>query len=134
MDIGYIHYYLSNHSYWAMGIPLETVVRSVEHSLCFGVFREGQQVGFARVVTDQATFGYLADVFIDEEFRGKGLGIWLMETIMGHTDLQGFRKWMLGTKDAHSLYEKFGFTALDAPERIMHKNNPDVYKKNPVDD
>jgi GNAT superfamily N-acetyltransferase len=129
LNAEYIHDYLSNKSYWAENIPLATVKKSIEGSVCFGVFENEKQIGFARVVTDKATFGYLADVFIDEHYRGKGLSKWLMEIIMNHHELQGLRRWMLGTKDAHSLYEKFGFTALENPKRIMHKHNAEVYKK-----
>ncbi len=129
MNIPYIHEFISNKSYWAEGIPLAVVKRSIKGSLCFGIFHATKQIGFARVVTDSATFGYLADVFIDENYRGKGLGKWLMEVIVSHPELRGLRNWMLATRDAHGLYEKFGFKPLENPERIMRKNNPDVYKK-----
>src|SRR5882724_7933442 len=112
LDIPYIHSFLAR-SYWAMGIPLETVQRSVDGSVCFGVFHGPQQVGFARVVTDKATFGYLADVFIDEVWRGKGLSKWLMEIILQHPDLQGFRRFILATRDAHGLYRQSGFSDLN---------------------
>jgi GNAT superfamily N-acetyltransferase len=98
--------------------------------MCFGVYDRENQIGFARVITDKATFGYLADVFIDPNYRGKGLSKWLMETIMNHPDLQGFRSWQLATRDAHGLYEKFGFKPLDNPERIMRKAVLDIYKAN----
>jgi N-acetylglutamate synthase-like GNAT family acetyltransferase len=130
MDIDYIHRFLAKDSYWAENIPIEIVKKSIEGSMCFGVFESEKQIGFARVVTDKATFGYLADVFIDELYRGCGLSKWLMEIIMAHPELQGFRSWMLGTKDAHGLYAQFGFRTLDEPQRIMRKSNPDVYKKN----
>lgn len=129
LNAHYIHHYLSTQSYWAANIPFETVQKSIEGSLCFGVFHDKQQVGFARMITDYATFGYLADVFIDETHRGKGLAKWLMEIIMAHPELQGFRRFMLGTRDAHKLYEKFGFTALTAPERFMQSHFPDRYKQ-----
>jgi GNAT superfamily N-acetyltransferase len=129
LDAEYIHHYLSNKSYWAENIPLETVKRSIDGSICFGMYDDGKQIGFARVVTDKATFGYLADVFIDENYRAQGLSKWLMEIIMTYPDLQGLRRWMLGTRDAHSLYEKFGFEPLENPKRIMHIYNADVYKK-----
>ena len=137
LDIQFIQNYLSTESYWAKNIPVETVKKSIDGSCCFGLYvnenvsaasqtlRAGsqnavrKQVGFARVVTDYATFGYLADVFVIEKFRGKGLAKWLMEEIMNHEDLQGLRRWMLATKDAHGLYIKFGFLPLDKPERIM---------------
>jgi GNAT superfamily N-acetyltransferase len=129
MDIDYIHAFLSERSYWAKGIPRHIVAASVEGSECFGVFQGDRQVGFARVITDKATTGYLADVFIDEDFRGKGLSKWLMATIMGHPGLQGFRTWMLGTHDAHGLYAQFGFRQLDKPENIMRITDLDIYVK-----
>jgi len=125
LDIEAVHGFLQR-SYWAADRPLETVRRSVEHSLNFGLYQAGdpRQVGFARVVTDFATFAWLCDVFIDEAHRGHGLGVWLMETVAGHPRLQGLRLWLLGTRDAHSLYEKAGFKPLGAPERWMWKLNP----------
>lgn len=129
LDILYIRGFLSQ-TYWAENIPEEIVKKSIDGSMCFGVNANGRQLGFARVITDYATFGYLADVFIDENFRGKGLSKWLMETIMNHPQLQGFRVWLLGTKDAHGLYAQFGFTALENPERMMRKAVPDIYKNN----
>ena len=128
LDITYIHSFLTT-SYWAEGIPIETVQKSVEWSLCFGIYDNDRQIGFARMVTDRATFGYLADVFIDEAYRGQGLSKWLMEIITGHPDLQGFRRLMLATRDAHGLYRQFGFSDLSFPERWMHIHNPGVYKK-----
>jgi GNAT superfamily N-acetyltransferase len=127
LNILYIHQFLAQ-SYWAENIPVEIVQRSIEGATCFGVYKGEYQVGFARVITDKATFGYLADVFIDENYRGLGLSKLLLETIMAHPDLQGFRNWQLGTRDAHGLYAKFGFKKLDNPERIMRKYEPDVYK------
>src|SRR5579862_7962858 len=108
LDLVAIHAFLSR-SYWAAGIPLETVQRAVEHSLCFGVYRGAVQVGFARVITDRATFGYLADVYVLDEHRGAGIGKWLVETILSHPDLQGLRRLMLVTRDASGLYARFGF-------------------------
>ena len=116
--------------YWARGIPREVVARSIENSLCFGVYRDGKQVGFARVISDSATYAYLGDVFVLESYRGRGLGKWLMECIMGHPWLQGLRRWGLATMDAHGLYTKFGFTMLNTPERHMELHAPDVYKRN----
>jgi GNAT superfamily N-acetyltransferase len=116
-------------SYWARGIPQEVVDGSIENSLCFGLYRGQAQLGFARVITDFATFAYLADVFIVETSRGEGLGVWLMEVIMGHPSLQNLRRWMLVTRDAHGLYEKFGWRPLDHPERIMEIVKPDIYEK-----
>jgi GNAT superfamily N-acetyltransferase len=129
LDIPYIHAFLSQRSYWAEGIPLETVKASIEGSVCFGIYQDTRQVGFARVITDKATFGYLADVFVDEGLRGRGLSKWMMEAILAHPQLQGFRNWMLATRDAQGLYARFGFRPLDTPERIMRRNNPDVYRK-----
>lgn len=129
IDIPYIHAFLTR-SYWATGIPVETVKKSIEGSFCFSVYYGKQQVGFARFITDKATFGYLADVFIDEAHRGKGLSKWLMEVMLSHPDLQGFRRLMLATRDAHELYRKFGFTDLTFPERWMQVHYPDIYKKN----
>jgi len=128
IDIDIVQGYLSQ-SYWAEGIPKETVKRSIEHSLCFGVYKQEKQIGFARVISDCATFAYLADVFILEKERGKGLSKWLMEIIMDHPQLQGLRRFTLATRDAHGLYEKFGFTVFDKPERWMQKHRPGVYKK-----
>ena len=128
LDVKVIHDFLSN-SYWAKNIPIEIVKRSIENSLCFGVFHHNKQVGFARVVSDYATFGYLADVFISEEHRGKGLSKKLMEHIVAHPQLQGLRRFCLGTKDAHKLYEQFGFTVIKAPERFMEILHPDFYSK-----
>jgi GNAT superfamily N-acetyltransferase len=124
LDLDVVHGFLRR-SYWAADRPLETVRRSVEHSLGFGLYQvdDQRQVGFARVVTDFATFTWLCDVFIDEAHRGQGLGVWLMETVVGHPRLQGLRMWLLGTRDAHSLYEKVGFKPLGAPERWMWKLN-----------
>ncbi|MFM6926464.1 MAG: GNAT family N-acetyltransferase [Ferruginibacter sp.] len=123
LDISIIHHYLSKESYWAKNIPLETVQRSIEGSYCFGLYVTensiAKQVGFARVISDCATFAYLADVFVLESYRGQGLSKWLMKTIMECPYLQGLRRWLLATKDAHGLYLQFGFTALDKPERIM---------------
>ncbi len=128
LDLFLIHNFLTQ-SYWAEGIPFETVKRSIEHSLSFGLYRDEQQVGFARLVTDYATFAYLADVFILEPFRGLGLSKWLLEVMMAHPELQGFRRWILGTKDAHGLYQQYGFTGLKWPERFMEKLVPDIYTR-----
>ena len=128
MDVKFIHSFLTR-SYWAENIPLETVQRSIEGSLCFGVFEGDKQVGFARLVTDRATFAYLADVFIIEEHRGKGLCKWMMEAIMAYSELHGMRRVMLATRDAHSLYAQFGFTPLNNVDRWMHIHNPDIYKR-----
>ncbi len=111
-------------SYWAAGIAREVMERSLEHALCFGVYHGEVQVGFARVVTDRATFGYLADVYILEEHRGRGLSRALMDTVMAHPDLQGLRRFMLATRDAHGLYRKFGFTDVSKPGSLMEILHP----------
>ena len=124
----FIHQFLSERSYWAQGIPMETMNRSIENSLCFGLYRAGRQVGFARVVTDCATFAWLADVFIVESERGQGLGKKLVPAILAHPQLQGLRRFMLGTRDAHGLYARFGFAPLENVERFMQIQNLDCYK------
>ena len=127
LDLTLIHNFLRT-SYWAAGIPLEVVRRSIEHSLSFGLYIEDQQIGYARVITDYATFAYLGDVFILEPFRGQGLSKWLMEVVVTHPELQGFRRWILLTKDAHGLYKKVDFTGVATPERYMERFFPDVYE------
>jgi GNAT superfamily N-acetyltransferase len=121
LDLELIHNYLSTSAYWAQGRSLEVVRRAIENSLNFGVFRGAEQVGFARVVTDYATFAWLADVFILEQHRGRGLSKWLVEVITTHPELQGFRRWLLATRDAHELYRRYGFTELQDPSRWMEK-------------
>jgi GNAT superfamily N-acetyltransferase len=127
LDIEGIHNFLAQ-SYWSPGIPRAVVERAIANSLCFAIFHENKQVGFARVVTDKATFAFLADVYILPEHRGQGLSKRLVEKVIQHPDLQGLRRMMLGTLDAHGLYEKFGFRRLAAPERLMEIHSPDVYK------
>ena len=129
LDINVVYNYLTN-SYWAEGIPLETVKKSIDNSDCFGVYENDKLVGFARVISDNATIGYLGDVFFLEPYRGKGLSEWLIECIMKHPELQGFRRWILLTRDAHELYRKYGFKDIIKPERYMELTNSDVYKKN----
>lgn len=124
LDYDAIHRFISEESYWGRGRPAEVVRRSIENSLPFGVYRGGEMVGFARVVTDYATFAWLADVFILSEHRGRGLSKWLMEVMSAHPDLQGFRRWLLATKDAHELYRRFGFKELRRPERFMERPDP----------
>jgi GNAT superfamily N-acetyltransferase len=114
-------------SYWSPNIPRELVEKAIEHSICFSVFFKETQIGFARVITDQATFAYVADVFIVEPHRGRGLSKWLMQTILDNEALQGFRSWMLATKDAHGLYEQFGFKLTNDTTRIMRKQGIDKY-------
>lgn len=121
LELARLHDTLSNTAYWAQGRSLETVVKSIEHSLCFGIYaQDGQQVGFARVVTDYATFAWLCDVFVLEAHRGKGLGKWLVEAVVSHPELQGIKRTLLATRDAHELYRRYGgFEELPAPERWM---------------
>lgn len=128
LNINFIHDFLSDESYWAKNIPLQIVEKSVKNSLCFGIYNTGEQIGFARVITDKATFAYLADVFIIAAYRGNGLSKWLIQTIHAHPELQTLRRWMLGTRDAHELYKKFGWTPLPEPERFMQKHNANAYK------
>lgn len=127
MDLDVIHGYLRR-AYWCEGIPHETVERSMQHSLCFALFERERQIGFARVVTDYATFAYVCDVFVLESHRGKGLATWLMQCVMSHPDLQGLRRWCLTTRDAHTLYERVGFERTKIPERYMDRVRPDIYK------
>jgi len=121
LDVIAIHQFLSNDSYWAVGRPMEVVQKSIENSLVFGLFKGNEQAGFARVVTDRATFAWVCDVFVMEKFRGQGLGKWLMSVIVGHPDLQSLRRWILTTKDAHGLYEQFEFTELQWKDRFMER-------------
>jgi GNAT superfamily N-acetyltransferase len=122
LDLEVVHGYLSR-SYWAAGVPEDVVRRSIENSLCFGMYRGEEQAGFARVVTDRATFAYLADVFVLEEHRGQGIGKWLVEVILSHPELQGLRRWMLATRDAHDLYRKYAFTELARPGIFMERKD-----------
>jgi ribosomal protein S18 acetylase RimI-like enzyme len=134
LDIAVIHGYLAR-SYWATGIPRAIVERSIRGSLCFGLYEAGggpgqsdRQIGFARVITDRATFAYLADVFVLEEWRGRGLSKWLLETILAHRDLQGLRRFCLGTRDAQGLYARYGFANPQDPSRFMEILRPDMYQ------
>jgi ribosomal protein S18 acetylase RimI-like enzyme len=114
-------------SYWAKGIPRATVEKSLAHSLCFALLDGDRQVGFARVISDRATIAYLGDVFVLPEYRGRGLAKWLMECVTRHPELQGLRRWILATSDAHGLYEQFGFKSLRRPDSFMERHDPDVY-------
>jgi len=116
-------------SYWAAGISAETVARSIENSLCFALLHEDEQIGFARVITDYATIAYVGDVFVLDEYRDRGLGKWLVECVTSHPDLQGLRRWVLATRDAHELYRRFGFTPLKRPQVFMERHDPDVYRR-----
>jgi GNAT superfamily N-acetyltransferase len=127
-DVEMIYGFLT-HSYWAEGVPRDVLQRSIDNAMCFGVFDGDRQIGFARVITDCATYAYVGDVFILESHRGRGLSKLLMKAIMEHADLQGLRRWSLVTTDAHGLYQQFGFTPLANPQRYMELANPDVYKK-----
>ena len=126
LDLGLVHAVLTE-SYWSKGIPLATVKRGIEHSLPFGLFERERQIGFARVITDRASFAYLADVFVLEAYRGRGLADWMMQVIVAHPDLQGLRRWVLLTRDAHGLYARHGFTPVLQPDRYMERWDPEVY-------
>lgn len=126
LDIRKIHDFIANQSYWAQGRTIETVQRALDNSFNFGLYKNNQQIGFARVVTDYATFAWIADVFVLPEHRGLGLSKWLMDVILSHSELQGFRRWVLATKDAHGLYARFGFIALHRPERWMERPDPNM--------
>ena len=127
LDLSAIHRFLSQESYWAKNRTMEQTLTAIENSLCFGVYCRRELVGFARVITDKATFAYIGDVYILAEHRGKGLSKWLMEIILAQPDLQGLRRWLLATYDAHGLYSQFDFTALKHPERWMERPAPDAY-------
>ncbi len=119
LDLALVHRYLSEEAYWSPGVPREVVERSIEHSLNFGVYRGDEQAGFARVVTDYATFAWLADVFVVEHHGRRGLGKWLLETVISHPDLESLRRWILATADAHGLYARFGFRPAAGDARFM---------------
>lgn len=127
IDVNAVHRYLSEESYWAKNIPFDTVKRAISNSLCFGIYKDTKQVGFARWVTDRATFAYLCDVYVEQEFRGLGLSKKLMSLMMFHSDLQGLRTYQLGTLDAHGLYAQFGFKVSETPERRMEIVVKDIY-------
>jgi len=129
LDIGLIHRFLSDEAYWSRGIPRDVVERAIDGSLCFGGYLDGRQVAFARVVTDGATFGYLADVFVVPEHRGQGHARTLMTAVMAHPKLQGLRRFSLATNDAHGLYASFGFTAPARPQAWMEKFDPEIYTR-----
>lgn len=126
LDLIWVHDYLTSDAYWAQGISYSVFEKSTENALCFGVYHQSRQVGFGRVISDFATFAYLADVFISEKHRGQGLGKWLVKCILGYPELQGLRRWMLLTSDAHELYERYGFRPMRHPGKAMEKvaNNP----------
>ncbi len=128
LDLAMVHGFLTT-AYWSPGIPRDLIERAIDHSVIFGLYEAQRQIGFARVVTDRATFAYVCDVFVLETFRGRGLGTWLMEAVMAHPDLQGLRRWILATRDAHGLYRKIGFTELSQPDRLMERVVPDIYRR-----
>lgn len=128
IDAGVVHGFLTGESYWAQHIPRATTERAIANSLCFGLYHGREQVGFARVVTDRATFGYLCDVFVAPAHRGHGVGRWLVSCVLQHPDLQGLRRLCLVTRDAHGLYQPFGFRAMPDPARYLEIHRPDVYK------
>jgi ribosomal protein S18 acetylase RimI-like enzyme len=128
LDLGAVHRFISKESYWAEGISEALLARAIAHSLCFGLHRGPEQVGFARVVTDRATYGYLCDVYVDRAHRGKGLGKWLVDCVLKHPDLQGLRRIALMTRDAHDLYRPFGFQAMPEATRYLEIHRPDAYK------
>jgi GNAT superfamily N-acetyltransferase len=125
LQLDEIYLYLSR-SYWARGRTREVVALSLQHSLCFGLYKDGRQIGLARVISDCATYAYLCDVYVLEDYQGRGLGKWLISAVMAHPDLQGLRRWTLATRDAHDLYRKFGFAELKWPERWMEAYHPPV--------
>jgi GNAT superfamily N-acetyltransferase len=129
LDIDSIHNFLSTKAYWCLNIPKERVQIAIQNSLCFGVYHEERQIGFARVISDFSTVAYLGDVFVFEEYRGKRISKWLMEVIMSHPSLQGLRRWILLTSDAHDLYRKFGWTDISDPKKWMEVVNKNVYGK-----
>jgi N-acetylglutamate synthase-like GNAT family acetyltransferase len=132
LDREVIYRFLAEESYWCPGIPREVVEKSIDNSLCIGVYKEGEQVGFARIVTDKATFALVADVFVLAPHRGKGLSKWLMHEVVHHPDLQGLRRLLLLTSDAHSLYAQFGFTEIGNTWRFMEILRPDIYTRQEV--
>lgn len=132
-DFDVIYGFLSREAYWCRGVPVNVVRKAVNNSLCFAVFNDGprnsEQIGFARTITDKATFAYLADVFILEPFRGRGISKWLIECVLSHPDLQALRRLMLATRDAHDLYEQYGFKTLVDPAMFMEVHKPDIYSR-----
>jgi N-acetylglutamate synthase-like GNAT family acetyltransferase len=129
LDLQVIHQFLGQESYWAKDIPLEIIEKAIENPITYGIYHLGKQVGFGRITTDKAVFAYIGDVFVIEACRKKSLSKWMIECMLQHPELQTLRKWMLGTKDAHTLYEKFGFKAVPDPENVMELRNNDIYQK-----
>lgn len=131
LDIRAIHHFLSTQAYWSLNIPLATVEKAVKHSLCFGLYADNQQIGFARIISDFSTIAYLGDVYVIDEYRNQGLAKWLIEAVMQHPELQGLRRWILLTESAHKLYEPFGWNTVAEPRKWMEKANKNVYSKLP---
>jgi GNAT superfamily N-acetyltransferase len=127
LDLAVTHRFLSEEAYWSPGVPLDIVRRAIEASINFGLYRDGAQVGFTRVVSDRATFAWICDVFVLPEHRGRGLSKWLMECVTTHPELQGLRRWMLATRDAHGLYRQYGFTDLHDATKFMERWDPEIY-------
>lgn len=127
LDLKMIHEFLSTESHWAKNIPYERVKKSIENSLCFGLYHNDKQIGFARVISDYSTIAYLGDLFILKDHRGKGLSRWMLEVIMNHPDLTGLRRWILVTKDAHDVYQQYGWAMVARPENWMEIHDPDAY-------
>jgi len=128
LDLDTIHDFLSTKAYWCINIPKEKVQTAIKNSLCFGVYQDKKQIGFARIISDFSTTAYLGDVYILEEYRGKGISKWLMETVMNYPHLQGLRRWILLTGDAHGLYKQFGWTQISDPTKWMELHNKNVYE------
>jgi GNAT superfamily N-acetyltransferase len=124
LDVDAVHAYLSGESYWARGVPRDRLERAMRHSLCFGLYEGERQIGFARIVTDRATFAYLCDVFLLDAYRGRGLGTWMMESIAAHPDLTGLRRWLLATRDAHPFYQRLGWSTPENPDTYMEIFRP----------
>ena len=129
LDITAIHHFLSTQAYWSLNIPLSRVEDAIAHSLNFGLYLKEQQIGYARVISDFASIAYLGDVYVLPDFRGQGLSKWLMKTIMEYPELQGLRRWILSTADAHGLYKQFGWKPVAYPDRWMEVHNREVYSK-----
>jgi GNAT superfamily N-acetyltransferase len=128
LDLKAVHHFLATQSYWCLNIPFEKVEKAAANSLCFGLYNNAEQVGYARVITDYSTVAYLGDVYVLSAYRGRGLSKWLLQTIMAHPELQGLRRWILATKDAHGLYKQYGWQPVANPEKWMEVHNKDAYK------
>ena len=129
IDLAVTHRFLSEEAYWSPGVPREIVERAIGNSIVFGIYKGSAQAGLARVVSDRATFAWICDVFVLPEHRGAGLGKWLMECVTAHPELQGLRRWMLATRDAHGLYRQYGFTELPDPTKFMVRRDPEIHRR-----